>query len=439
LKYKRSQFNNIIKYDENIIYYNSLYNSIFSVDNETHQKIAFVLNNPIIEDSSIKTLLVKTKFLLEDNVDELLVSELLHNEGKYTFDTLCITIILSYNCNFNCFYCFQRETRKNERNVVFSKSSFDKLTEFITERVTRYRFKKLDITWMGGEPLLFKEELKFYYSALKVLAKRLDIELYNLIISNGYLFDKDFFEFISKAENMRVQITIDGPPDSHNKKREHKKSENTFCRILSNVETLIKMEVDTFIRINIAHNEENYMSNIDELFGCFEQTSVAQKKGIVHIAKIEPIINNISEYSEKEFKAFSDIEFEIYKKYLTKDYLYIPKLKLTSGCRALGTYEYIVDPSGKIFKCPMHTQQEYCVGSINNFDLLDQNYLKWLAWTPFNKEKCKRCSILPICMGGCPFFDIYKSQGNICSNIKLYYQNRVIIEYLRKTAYINNV
>ena len=37
------------------------------------------------------------------------------------------------------------------------------------------------------------------------------------------------------------------------------------------------------------------------------------KKGIVHIAKIEPIINNISEYSEKEFKAFSDIELKFTK------------------------------------------------------------------------------------------------------------------------------
>lgn len=180
MKYKKSQFNNIIKYNEKVIYYNSLYNSIFSADNETHQKITSVLNNPITEDSSIKTLLVKTKFLVEDNIDELIIPELLHNEGKYTFDTLCITLILSYNCNFNCFYCFQRDTRKNEKNVVFSKSSFDELTKFITERVTKYRFKKLDITWMGGEPLLFKEELKLYYSALKDLAKQVNIELHNL-------------------------------------------------------------------------------------------------------------------------------------------------------------------------------------------------------------------------------------------------------------------
>jgi len=58
------------------------------------------------------------------------------------------TLLLTYNCNFDCIYCFQRGFRSN------SSVSEEVVRGFINYVRKNERGRKVRVTYFGGEPLL---------------------------------------------------------------------------------------------------------------------------------------------------------------------------------------------------------------------------------------------------------------------------------------------
>lgn len=84
-----------------------------------------------------------------------------------------------------------------------------------------------------------------------------------------------------------------------------------------------------------------------------------------------------------------------------------------SGCAAVSPNSYIVEPDGSLQKCwNLVGDSDKCVGNLleNKSEIRLSNELKWYSWRINEKEKCKNCNILPLCMGGCPYFDVYNHE-----------------------------
>jgi len=66
-----------------------------------------------------------------------------------------LEFILTYKCNYNCSYCYQKEDRKNQFNI--SLKNFEIYIKFFKKF-----FNKLNITLMGGELSINDNYLKYF-------------------------------------------------------------------------------------------------------------------------------------------------------------------------------------------------------------------------------------------------------------------------------------
>ena len=154
-------------------------------------------------------------------------------------------MVLSYDCNFNCPYCYEKSEAKSKSFVPLSIEQVDSIFNLYGNSL-KY------ITLYGGEPLLFTNEKVIRY----ILEKKPDA-MYS-IVTNGY----NLLYFLPLFENVnlgKVMITIDGEEDFHNKTRKLRDSKlGTFSLIEKGIDVAIQKGISIKIRMNIT--KENISS-----------------------------------------------------------------------------------------------------------------------------------------------------------------------------------
>lgn len=107
---------------------------------------------------------------------------------------------------------------------------------------------------------------------------------------------------------------------------------------------------------------------------------------------------------------FADVMLPLYEKVLARGFTVnkmaaypVPKVNF---CCVNYVNSFVVDNRGEIYRCWNHVQDlSSSCGNVNNGTefALNDNYLSWILWNPIKHPKCRECSYLPICMGGCPY------------------------------------
>jgi uncharacterized protein len=109
------------------------------------------------------------------------------------------------------------------------------------------------------------------------------------------------------------------------------------------------------------------------------------------------------------------------------------------GCGSISPHTIAIDAKGMLHKCwiPVGNDSEAFAqlnldssgnGNSDNDakkDLPKDNLSKWLAYNPFDYEKCRECTMLPSCMGGCPWVVIGMKQEPECPTWKYNIKERV--------------
>lgn len=118
-----------------------------------------------------------------------------------------MSIDITNNCNLRCLHCFNFS---GENIYVNNEMTDDELLKLIDDIIT---FKPFNICFCGGETLLRKDIL------LKLTKKLSDKGIMVSMVSNGILLTKDVAKQLKEAGISRVQISLDGIGDSHDKLR----------------------------------------------------------------------------------------------------------------------------------------------------------------------------------------------------------------------------
>jgi radical SAM protein with 4Fe4S-binding SPASM domain len=125
------------------------------------------------------------------------------------------------SCNFHCTYCYARATGKGRSMSV-------KTAQKIVDRILcEIPFGELFVEFHGGEPLLMKDEIRAiveYGEKRSALAGKI---LHFSVQTNGSLLDRDFARF-AVAHAVKVGISLDGPPELHNRHRVDCAGNGTF-------------------------------------------------------------------------------------------------------------------------------------------------------------------------------------------------------------------
>ena len=146
----------------------------------------------------------------------------------------------TYACDLRCDYCYvtgPAAVVKHERTRMPT-AALDRLFETIGTYLEAHDPEtRLTLYWHGGEPLLLGRE--FYDEALRQQARHLPpgVEVANCLQTHGGLLDEDWARFLHDNE-FSVTVSMDGPPEVHDRHRRRADGEGSFAGTLRALERL---------------------------------------------------------------------------------------------------------------------------------------------------------------------------------------------------------
>lgn len=398
---KASRYNILFEYNNKKIAFNACSCALAEVDEDFFR----ILSSPKIDTSNEDPELIKNMkaggYIVEDDLDELENLKMVNFRGKFGGKGLSLVIAPTLSCNFACPYCFENPS-KGVMSAEVQKALFD-----LVENAAKGK-SNVNISWYGGEPLVAKE-LVFNMSERFIdICRRYGVDYSASIVTNGYLIDDEVVESMIKARVLEAQVTIDGPEDIHNSRRKLKvnSGNGTFNKIIENLKKLISKNINVSIRVNIDKTNSN---RISELLDILKANHL--DKCIVSFGHVRPYTNvcssitstcfNVEEYANTDVKLQNML---CAKGFSSSYYPHYPGTK-ANYCCADSLSSFVVDPKGNMYKCWND------VGNVSRKvgNVLEKNsyfnslHFKYIFWSPFEFEVCKKCNILPICMGGCPY------------------------------------
>jgi len=148
-------------------------------------------------------------------------------------------------CNLNCTYCYWfRDNSVYEKEKFISEDVQNALINRFNNHLRKYNLSKFYILIHGGEPLLFgKEQLDLLCTRLRRVAVLNNCNLTLSLTTNGVLIDEEWIA-IFKKQNIKITISIDGPPEIHDKKRIDFKYRGTSEPVLNGYKLLKSNAID---------------------------------------------------------------------------------------------------------------------------------------------------------------------------------------------------
>ena len=166
---------------------------------------------------------------------------------------LHLIILPTERCNFRCTYCYEdfflgQMTPEVVRGIKALTS--DRAPEL----------DGLDISWFGGEPLVADRivlDLSEHFAGLA--HDHPDIEYGAHMTTNGALLHPQLAERLVELGVREYQISLDGPPELHDRSRIKKNGGGTFAQIWSNLLAIRDSSLDMKqVMIRVHFNRENY-------------------------------------------------------------------------------------------------------------------------------------------------------------------------------------
>jgi uncharacterized protein len=273
------------------------------------------------------------------------------------------------------------------------------------------------VSFYGGEPLLEKRLIKKIVN----YAKQKDPRTAFTIQTNGYLLDRETFDFLYK-NSFLIHISIDGPQEIHDKCRVLPSGKGTFNKIISNLKYLFKNDQEYYMKNVYIRYTEGTLIHLNDIID-FHHSHPLLKDLQASMSFINSVgLNENISYSEmtkspngsyQQEKEITNKAFWQYVKDMSKNVRFYDMLfsmglvkvinrKSLDGdtfvpegyCR-LGRTKLFVSADGDYKACDRTTRIPF-IGNIEKG--MDWDIIKELERDAMeNSKECYRCWALPMC------------------------------------------
>ncbi len=373
-------------------------------------------------DPEVLERLVRARILIGSDVDELRVLRNRYAASSLDAGHLGLTLITSLGCNFDCPYCYE-----DKKPSLLGPEVQAGVLQLLDDRIENLR--ELVVTWFGGEPLMGLKSLVALSDAFLERCAKHDVDYSALIVTNGWLLSGATAKMLADRKVQTAQVTIDGPPDVHNRMRPYVDGRPTFDRIVDNiVEAVEYLDID--VRVNL---DGNNLGRAEELMEILAGRGLAGKIELypAQLTSVEYAPAPGSTYqgcfSRSDFAQVA-LEFnELARQHGFKSGpAELPK-PTGSPCTAVRANELIVGADGELWKCWEEVGvKEAAHGDIRTYHEVDSRVRRWLTYDPFANEECKSCIALPVCMGGCVVHAFSeRNYANRCGDFRFNHQRHI--------------
>lgn len=357
-------------------------------------------------------------------------NELLIPEKKDSYpstDTNSIEPIFFFTnkCNLKCIYCFSKGGDKK------TDSSFERikcLTDFWKNRKQKYKKKNITFFSSGEPTLVFPLVKKTYDYITSVFKGRINTTL----VSNG-TFSTHIADWIIK-NNIKLQISCDGPPYIQNFQRPMRGRRNKSSQIVEKtIKYFVKRKYKNFNTHSVI--TKHSLNRMGEILNYF------YRLGVSNIGFADAF-----EYGRATSKYLSPNKVELAKESLkiielSDEYGIVSKspallLRVRSKFCGAGTMLVLLE-NGKIMTCNNAIYNDkvskfFTVGKYDHKNkqiIVNEKKRDMIAnRTAESIKECKNCIFKWNCGGDCPFLAFIKnntifSPGDKCPGIKYTLEN----------------
>ena len=348
--------------------------------------------------------------------EERAVFEELSATPEATERTLPRLVVLimkaTLRCNLRCTYC---SSWSDEPNQVMS---FEVLARAIHGALTAPGVRVVEFVWHGGESTL--RPLSFYRKTLWLQERfrKPGQKITNSLQTNGTHLPDDWVEFLKRFD-LSVGISLDGPPEIHDRRRVDVKGRPTSARVRAGLRKLqehgihhgVLMVVDRDV---VELGAERILEYLLEL-GVSDASllNVAPEGDPAEASPDDPYLpySRFVEYLRDLFAVW-------YPRYADRiSFREISNLLATLrgganrfcvyGPNCVGRF-FTVEPQGDVSHCDKYQQNpDFRFGNLLDTRLGDltatPRLLRAHGYTAAGLDLCRSCRWFGVCQGGCPF------------------------------------
>jgi uncharacterized protein len=378
-------------------------------------------------DEKIVSSLVQSNFLTELTPKKEAEYVMKAVESRYTpiNEYTVFTLILTYECNMRCDYCFESHVFNREKAWLNQKMSFDQV-DAAFDFMNNFD-ATTPVHLFGGEPLMRENyELVEYILKKGTLLKKSFV-----VVTNGLHADA-FIPLLTKYKVGSLQISLDGLAEIHDKRKKSLDKKGSFSTIVSNIDALDTAGVPVFVRVVYDHSTVKTVPDLVHFI---------KKRWPSVMTYVTPVrhhcaggcFNFLVDTQEKDFTFFA--ESDVIDEFWRGLHPLRQKLGVTEGWAPVPTYcrhqpaQLWFDPFGDLYFCTDSLgDKEHAVGTYYPDVTYNDQYDLWKKRTIFSMNSCRHCRYALICGGGCAHY-AYHKKGSLTAPDCTFSRQAVTVYY----------
>lgn len=389
MNYKESRYNHSGTVGDQVFLYNLVTSSVAVIGVPEYGQV----KSCEFTDLNLMRAAIENGFIVPSDEDEIEKVLAIQRMNNFSTRFAGFQILPTTACNARCFYCYEQSYKP----VCMKNGVADAIPPFIESYMDMV--DDVHVTWFGGEPMLELNRICELSKQIMALAEKHGIGYTSDMITNATLATTDAVHTLVKdCKVSQVQITLDGLAEEHLRRKAYMSDDITFDTVLAAMDAFVEQGSKLLIRLNIDKaNYEDCLKLIPLLGERYKgrDTVMLYAAPLYGSGKQENFYSegDLSEAYKTVFRAMIDAGF-----IQTVDGL--PLNFNNATCSAQMINNFVIDPSGDVFKCEhLLAEKAQCIGNVFEGVLFNEAMAHWAS--PEIPQKCRECNFLPSCQTGC--------------------------------------